>query len=143
MTVKYLDKNEFHQWDQFVDSSQQGFIFDYSWWVDILTNGDFKICALLDDDNIIVAGIILPYISRGQVSMPLLTQTMGILFEDFSNRKNIRLQKQLTKQKEYTNMLWDYIVNSFKSFSDSLIIIIPIGYPSIGKDANRQQNTHM
>lgn len=117
MNVKYLEKEEYQQWDEFVNTSPQGFIFDYSWWADILTEGDFKICAILDDDNAIVAGVVLPFLGRGKVSMPILTQSMGILFEDFSKQNNIRLQKQMTKQKEYTNTIWDYIEKDVKSFA--------------------------
>lgn len=117
MTVKYLEGKEYQQWDEFVNKSPQGFIFDYSWWVDILTNGDFRICVLTDDDNIIVAGVVLPFINKRKVYMPLLTQSMGILFEDFSHQNNIRLQKEMTKQKEYTKAIWEFIekdINSFK-----------------------------
>ena len=114
MEVKYLDKNEYSVWDAFVDYSPQGFIFDYSWWVDILTKGDFKICALFDDDHIIVAGMVLPYFKDGFIKIPILTQSMGILFEDMSKRNNMRLQKQITTQKEYTNAIWDFIEADIK-----------------------------
>lgn len=114
MIVKYLAETEYAQWNEFVDKSPQGFIFDYSWWVNILAKDDFKVCAVFDDDNIIVAGVVLPYINTGNVGMPLLTQAMGILFEDFSMQNNIRLQKQMTKQKEYTNMIWEVIEKDIK-----------------------------
>jgi len=117
MKVEYIVEADYSKWDSFVDNSPQGFVFDYSWWVKILTNNDFKICALYDDDNIIVAGLILPFISTGKVKMPLLTQSMGILFEDFSKQNNIRLQKQMTKQKEYTNAIWEYVEKDFKAFN--------------------------
>ena len=109
MTVRYLGREDYSQWDSFVDRSPQGFIFDYSWWVNILTNGDFKICVVFDDDNIIVAGMILPFFSTGFIRMTKVSQSQGILFEDMSLSNNMRFQKQLTKQKEYTNLLWDVI----------------------------------
>lgn len=115
MIVKYLEEKEYQQWDEFVNTSPQGFIFDYTWWVGILTKGDFKICALFDDDKIIVAGIILPFFSTGKIHTPILTQSMGFLFEDFSKQNNIRLQKQMTKQKEYTSLIWDFIVGDIKT----------------------------
>lgn len=115
MTTRYLETTEYEKWDEFVDSSPQGFIFDYSWWVDILTKGDFKICVLFDDDNLIVAGIVLPFINGGRVRIPILTQSMGILFEDMSKRNNMRLQKQMTTQKEYTNAIWEFVEKDFKS----------------------------
>lgn len=116
MEVKYLNRAEFEQWNEFVNGSPQGFIFDYSWWVDILTKGDFKICALFDDDSIIVAGLVLPFFSTGKIKTPILTQSMGFLFEDFSKQNNIRLQKQVTKQKEYSGMIWDYIEKDIKNY---------------------------
>lgn len=117
MIVKYLNKSEFQQWDQFVDSSPQGFIFDYSWWVDILTNGDFKVCAVVGDDNIIVAGIVLPFFSTRHIRTTNVTQSHGVLYEDFALRNNMRLQKQLTNQKEYSNMIFDFIVKDINSFT--------------------------
>lgn len=116
MIVRYLENSEHKKWDEFVDTSPQGFIFDYSWWVKVLTNDNFKICAVFDDDNLIVAGIILPYINSGYVVNTNLTQSQGILFEDMSKRNNMRLQKQITKQKEYTNMLWEVISKDFSHF---------------------------
>lgn len=116
MTVKYLETKDYDKWDAFVKSSPQGYIFDLSWWADILTRGDFKVCALFDDDNVLVAGLLLPFFSRGKISMPLLTQSLGILFEDFSKQNNIRLQKQMTKQKEYTNAIWEFVEKDFKAF---------------------------
>lgn len=117
MEVKYLDKAEYPSWDKFVETSPQGFIFDYSWWADILTNGDFKICALLDEDNLIVAGIVLPFFDKKYIHNPILTQSMGILYEDMSKRNNMRQQKQLTKQKEYTNALWDFFSKDINRIS--------------------------
>ena len=117
MIVRYLDENEYQLWDKFVDESPQGFIFDYSWWVSILTNGDYKVCAIFDDDGIIVSGVVLPFHSSGKILMPKLTQSMGILFEDFAKENNIRFQKQMTKQKEYTYMIWEYIEKDFEIFN--------------------------
>ncbi len=117
MKIKYLIENEFPMWNKFVDESPQGFIWDYTWWLDIITNSDFRICALFDDDNLILAGIALPYYSTGRVLQPQLTQSLGILFEDMNKRNNMRLQKQLTNQKEYSYQLFDFIVNDLSSFS--------------------------
>lgn len=116
MIVKYLEECDYPQWDAFVETSPQGFIFDYSWWANVLTKGDFRICALFDDDSCIIAGIVLPYFSTGKIMTPVLTQSMGFLFEDFSKQNNIRLQKQVTKQKEYSGLIWDYIANDIKHY---------------------------
>lgn len=61
MIVRYLLEDDYETWNHFVEQSPQGFIWDYSWWLEIVTDGDYKICALFDDDNLIVAGISLPF----------------------------------------------------------------------------------
>lgn len=117
MKIQYINEEYYSLWNEFVDKSPQGFIWNYSWWVNILTDGDFKICAIFDDDNIIVAGIILPFFSTKKIRNTILTQSQGILFEDFNLRNNMRLQKQLTTQKEYSNLIFDFIIKDIKSFS--------------------------
>lgn len=117
MKVQYLLETDYSNWDNFVDNSPQGYIWNYSWWLETITNSDFKICVLLDDDDIIVAGISLPYFSTHKIHMPLLTQSLGILFEDMNKRNNMRLQKQLTNQKEYTIQLFEYIKRDISFFS--------------------------
>ena len=117
MIVRYLLEDDYETWNHFVEQSPQGFIWDYSWWLEIVTDGDYKICALFDDDNLIVAGISLPFFSTGTIRQPLLTQSLGMLYEDMSKRNNMRLQKQLTNQKEYSNQIIDFILNDFKRFS--------------------------
>lgn len=75
MIVRYLLEDDYETWNHFVEQSPQGFIWDYSWWLEIVTDGDYKICALFDDDNLIVAGISLPFFSTGTIRQPLLTQS--------------------------------------------------------------------
>ena len=117
MIVRYLLEDDYETWNHFVEQSPQGFIWDYSWWLEIVTDGDYKICALFDDDNLIVAGISLPFFSTGTIRQPLLTQSLGMLYEDMSKHNNMRLQKQLTNQKEYSNQIIDFVLNDFKRFS--------------------------
>ena len=117
MEVKYLDHSEYEKWDAFVQESPQGYVWDYSWFSSIVTSNDFRICALLDDDNIIVAGIVLHFFSTGKIVTPQLTQSSGLLFEDMSKRNNMRYQKQLTTQKEYTKLIFDFIEKDIKSFN--------------------------
>ena len=117
MEVKYLCEEEFEKWNEFVDRSPQGYIWDYTWWVNVLADGDFRVCVVLDDDNIIVAGVILPFFSTKKVHNTTLTQSQGFLYEDFSKRNNMRLQKQLTTQKEYCNLLFDYIIKDIDDFT--------------------------
>lgn len=93
------------------------FLWDYSWWLDAITDSDFKICALFDEDNLIVAGLALPYFSSGNIHQPPLTQSLGMLYEDMSKRNNMRLQKQLTNQKEYSNQIIEFVMKDIKRFS--------------------------
>ena len=116
MVVRYLTENDYDIWNRFVDESPQGFIWDYSWWLQVVTGSDFRICALFDDDNLIVAGLALPYYSTRNIHQPLLTQSLGVLYEDMGKCNNMRLQKQLTKQKEYSNQLFDFVLKDIKKF---------------------------
>lgn len=115
MIVKYLNQCEYGMWDNFVATSPQGYVWDYSWWVSILNN-NFKICALIDDDNLIVAGIVLTFAESRAVVGPKLTQSTGLLFQDMSKINNMRYQKQLTNQKEYTKQIFDFIEKDFDVF---------------------------
>lgn len=115
MIVKYLDQSEYEMWDNFVTVSPQGYVWDYSWWISIL-NSNFKICALIDDDNLIVAGIVLTFSETRTVVGPKLTQSTGLLFQDMSKINNMRYQKQLTNQKEYTKQIFDFIEKDFDVF---------------------------
>lgn len=49
MIVRYLSEDDYEVWNHFVDQSPQGFLWDYSWWLDAITDSDFKICALFDN----------------------------------------------------------------------------------------------
>ena len=117
MIVRYLSEDDYEVWNHFVDQSPQGFLWDYSWWLNAITDSDFKICALFDEDNLIIAGLALPYFSSGNIHQPPLTQSLGMLYEDMSKRNNMRLQKQLTNQKEYSNQIIEFVMKDIKRFS--------------------------
>lgn len=114
MEVKFINIIDYEKWNQFVDESPQGSIYCYSWWMDTVTNGDFKICAVFDKDEIIRAGIVLPYFSKKYIKMPRFSQYAGILFFNPDKQNNIRLQKYLTLQKEYTNLMCDFLDGKWK-----------------------------
>lgn len=67
-----------------------------------------------------------------------MTQSLGMLYEDMSKHNNMRLQKQLTNQKEYSNQIIDFVLNDFKRFPSVSIIIMIIGYLFIGKALNKR-----
>lgn len=110
MEVKFLDNKEFEEWNKFVDLSPQGFIFSKSYWLEVVCNSDFKICVL-KNENEIFAGMVLPFYSSKKIRMPIITQTLGILFKEMNEMKK---QKQLTNQKEYTNLLMEFILKNKK-----------------------------
>ncbi|SGY94534.1 Putative uncharacterized protein [Moritella viscosa] len=103
--ARFLKESEYEWWDKFVDSSQQGFIFSKSWWLESVTSGDFKIC-IFEGDNEILAGMPLPFFNEKRIRMPPLTQSLGVLF---LHPSNTRIQKQLTNQKEHTRKIYEFI----------------------------------
>jgi hypothetical protein len=80
LKVKILDKEDFLSWDNFVDSSPQGDVFCYSWWLDAITKSNFRLYAAFDNDEI-VAGIPLAFDRHNKINEPPLTRTLGILFK--------------------------------------------------------------
>ena len=108
MEIRFLEESEYRIWDKFVDTSPQGFIFSKSYWLDTMTDKNYKIC-ILENENEIYAGIVLPNFKRKKIKNILLTQSTGILFRDMSSMKE---QKILTNEKEYTNLLINYLKNN-------------------------------
>jgi len=116
MEVKFLTEDLYGEWDNFVDDSPQGSIFCYSWWLKTVTNDDFKICCIFGDDGKINCGMVLPFFSKKIIRRPPCTYYQGFLFYNPERENNIRLQKYLTAQKEYTNTILDYLDKYHKYF---------------------------
>lgn len=110
MKVRILQKDEYDRWDKFVDESPQGGLFSKSYWLKNVCENDFKLC-ILENEKEIFAGIALTNFSKNKVKMPILTQSTGILFRKMDGIKN---QKKLTNEKEYTNLLFDFILEKLK-----------------------------
>jgi hypothetical protein len=96
----HLTPADYDKWDSFVDASPQGDVFCYSWWLNAVTKGNFKLLALLDRDEI-VAGIPLAYYS-GRINEPPLTRTLGPLFR---NAGNMSEYDRITLQRRCLNLL--------------------------------------
>jgi hypothetical protein len=109
--VRYLKVDEYALWDRFVDQSEQGSIFSKSWWLTATTNNNFEICVC-EGDGEIFAGMPLPFFNTGNIRMPKLTQSVGILFKD---KIDTKLQKKLTNQKEHTNLIIEHIKDGIKN----------------------------
>lgn len=95
-TLRHYDSLE--EWDRFVDESPQGCIFCRSWWLKAVCPDGFQILTLRRGERII-AGMPLP-VSRKwgytAISMPPLTQTLGILLEPPTSEKyEAKLSKEM------------------------------------------------
>ncbi|KPA10797.1 Glycosyl transferase, family 2 domain protein [Candidatus Magnetomorum sp. HK-1] len=108
-----LDPGEYELWDDFVDDSDQGDVFCYSWWLKSATDNDFNILAVKENGKI-VAGLILPFYSTRNVNEPNLTRNIGVLYR---NIKGLTNQKILSKKRNYlTALLEEISIDKFIQF---------------------------
>jgi len=101
LKVEVLETSQYNLWNDFVDSSPQGDIFCYSWWLDAITKSNFKILVVEEGEKI-VAGMPLTYDSQHKINMPPLTRTLGVLYCD---RKFQSEQKQTSVQRKWLSAL--------------------------------------
>ncbi|MDP4177091.1 MAG: GNAT family N-acetyltransferase [Bacillota bacterium] len=80
----YLKEDEFSQWDEFVDNSPQGNIFNKSFWLKAVSD-EFKI-LVCKENNDIIGGIALPSIYGKIYRNAKLTPQMGVLFKNGDSR---------------------------------------------------------
>jgi glycosyltransferase involved in cell wall biosynthesis/RimJ/RimL family protein N-acetyltransferase len=113
--IIFIQEPDFPQWDAFVDKSPQGDVFCYSWWLDTITKGNFKILAVFENDEI-VAGMPLAYY-LGKINEPPLTRTLGPLFTDLSELPH---GKEITKKRQWLEIMLEEIpLDEFEQFSTS------------------------
>jgi len=105
METRYVETAEYDQWNRFVDESPQGEVFCYSWWLEAVTKGDFRILAVWEKDRI-AAGILLPFLGAKKVNEPYLTRTLGVLYAKPGNESP---RKRLTKERYWLNSLLDQV----------------------------------
>lgn len=110
--VRLLEEEEYILWNGFIEISPQGCVFDYSWWIDAVTEGDFRLLIITRDNNI-VFGMPLPFYSTKVIQKPKLTQTLGILFAPFESEK---LEKILDAQKKLTNIALEFLEDKIKTY---------------------------
>lgn len=103
--VKKLEIEEYKKWNDFVDKSPQGNIFNKTWWLEA-GNVKFDIYVSLNKNNEILGGMILPFEEENNINMPMLTQTLGILFKDFDDCK---YTKKISKETEIIESLVNVI----------------------------------
>lgn len=103
--VAVLEPSEYPLWDEFVDSSPQGDIFCYSWWLRTVTNDDFKVLVIQEQGSI-VAGIILPFYSTNRINEPYLTRTLGVLYRE---QQGLALYRRRAKERRWLNLLLEQV----------------------------------
>lgn len=106
-----LEKNEYEIWNEFVDNSPQGSIFAKTFWLDAV-GAKYNILGCFDKGKRLVAGMPITETNKGYVAMPKLTQTLGIVFSDFSKMKYV---KKISKEKD---IIMEFVDNipKFKYF---------------------------
>jgi glycosyltransferase involved in cell wall biosynthesis len=110
-----LKPEAFDVWNTFVDTSPQGDVFCYTWWLDAITKGNFKIVAIFEKDEI-VAGMPLAYY-LGKINEPPLTRTLGPLFKPLTGLSE---RDKTTIQRKWLNLLLDEIpLDEFEQFCTS------------------------
>lgn len=107
-----LERHEYKMWDEFVDKSPQGSIFVKSFWLDAV-GLKYSIIACFDKGDKLMGGMPITENKKGHLTMPKLTQTLGIVFSDFSEMKYV---KKISKEKDIIMSFVDNIPK-FKNFS--------------------------
>lgn len=93
--IEILDKSLYNEWNDFVDISVQGCIFNKTWYLEAV-EANYKIYVCRENKKII-GGMVLSE-DNNKFIMPRLTQTLGILLGNFSDMKyatRISKEKQI------------------------------------------------
>lgn len=109
--VRFLTEAEYMDWDEFVDSSPQGSIFNKSYWLRAVCD-DFKILVCERDGNI-MGGIALPSLYGKYYRNPKLTPRLGVLLQDFPDR--VKYPTRLSTEMDIINELIEKLPE-FKMF---------------------------
>ena len=93
MEIRYLQKDEYYIWNQFIDSSPQGSLYGRTWYLDAL-NIKYSILVVIHNSQI-MGGIVLAKNELNCYSNPLLVKYLGIYFTPFTgfNKYNITNEK--------------------------------------------------
>lgn len=84
--VEKLETDKFDEWDKFTESSQQGSVFNKSWYLQNIYK-NFDIHVVRDPNKKIVAGMIFGYHNKTKWIIFNRSLHSGILFIDFSSYK--------------------------------------------------------
>lgn len=109
VNVRFLNESEYEIWDEFVDASPQGNIFNKSYWLKhVCSNFDILVA---ESKNKIVAGIVLPYMKGKIYRNPKLTPQLGVLLEprDPKQKYSTYLSREIELSEE--------LIKSFPKFN--------------------------
>jgi len=125
MHLKKIQKNNYNDWNTFVDNSKQGSIFSKTWYLDAL-QVDYEI-LIIEEKSMIKAGIVLAKNEINTYANPMLDKYLGILFiEEQGNQ-----QKIISRQYKYMEILAKELknINSFDYyFHPSFTNWIPLSW---------------
>lgn len=110
--IRYLNDNELEKWDEFVEESPHGNIFNKSYWLRKVSNG-FKI-LIAEENNKIVGGIALPSMYSKLYKAPKLTPQLGVVL--FNPDKKQKYCSVLSKEMDITEELINNLPK-FKQFN--------------------------
>lgn len=96
--VRILKPEEHYLWDELVDRSNQGSIFCKSFWLTAV-GVTYHFLGCFDNSNRLLGGIPIVEPKKGTISMPKLTQTLGVIYDNFDKMKYV---KKISKEKEIT-----------------------------------------
>ncbi|MEW6608393.1 MAG: GNAT family N-acetyltransferase [bacterium] len=127
-TTRYLGKDEYDKWDEFVQKSPQGTIFSSSKWLEIITSlsGEFKILTCYKGDELI-GGI--SFVERKEkrfkyIFIPKFTPYGGILCKDPSS---LSYKKRITLQRDVANTIIPELIKTY----DKITMAHHISYEDI------------
>lgn len=102
LVAKVLSKDEYAKWDEFVNESPQGNIFNKTFWLDIVCE-DYKI-LVCEENGKIVGGMALPNMYKGKFyRMPKLTPQLGVLIHPFG--QNSKYSTNLSREMDICEAL--------------------------------------
>lgn len=103
VVVRKLTEDELIKWDQFVDSSPQGNIFNKSFWLKLVSEDtEYLVC---EENGTIIGGIALPNINKKFYRNPKLTPQLGVLHEEWNPK--IKYSTYLSREMDVQQLLID------------------------------------
>lgn len=112
LSVRYIEEKEYDLWNEFVENSTQGNIFNKSYWLKTVCE-DFKI-LVCEENNKILGGVALPNVKSRYYKNPKLTPQLGILISNFD--ENVKYSTKISKEIEITNSIIEGLPK-FKMFN--------------------------